>query len=83
MMRIQIVGVGCWACHQMEADVKAVVSEHGLEATIERVDDPLEIVRAGIISVPRLLVDGRMPPFRYRGRRSLESILLSGIQAHE
>lgn len=77
MMHIQIVGVGCSACHQMEADVKAVVAEQGLEATIERVDDPLEIVRMGIISVPRLIVDGRLLRFRYRGRKSIEGILLS------
>lgn len=78
MMHIQIVGVGCSTCHQMEADVKAVVAEHGLEATIERVDDPLEIVQMGIISVPRLIVDGRLLPFRYQGRKSVEGILLSG-----
>lgn len=77
MMHIQIVGVGCSACHQMTADVKAVVAEQGLEATIERVDDPLEIVRMGIISVPRLIVDGRLLRFRYQGRKSIEGILLS------
>jgi hypothetical protein len=77
MMHIQIVGVGCSACHQMEADVNAVIAEQGLEATIERVDDPLQIVRLGIISAPRLIIDGRLLRFRYRGRKSIEGILLS------
>jgi len=39
MLAIQIIGAGCAACKQMEADVRAVVARLGLDATIECVDD--------------------------------------------
>jgi hypothetical protein len=75
MRSIQIVGVGCSECRRMTADVEAVVSQLGLEAEIGRIDDPLAIVQLGIISVPRLMIDGRLVAFRYRGRHSIEEVL--------
>ena len=74
-MLIEIVGVGCSKCHQMTADVQAVVAELGLEAEIGRIDDPQTIVEMGIFSVPRLMIDGHLVSFRYRGRRSIEEEL--------
>lgn len=74
-MHIQIIGVGCPQCHQMEADVKAVVTQTRMTADIGRIDDPMTIVQMGIISVPRLMVNGELVRFRYRGRRSIEEVL--------
>lgn len=74
-MLIEIVGVGCSKCHQMMADVQAVVAQLDLEAEIGRIDDPQTIVEMGIFSVPRLMIDGQLVSFRYRGRRSIEEEL--------
>lgn len=79
MRCIQIVGVGCSACRRMTADVEAAVSQLGLEAEIGRIDDPMAIVQLGIISVPRLMIDGQLVSFRYRGRRSIEEVLRRAI----
>ncbi|MFW5943221.1 MAG: thioredoxin family protein [Chloroflexota bacterium] len=74
-MLIQIIGVGCSKCRQMTADVQAAVAQQGLEAEIGRIDDPQTIVEMGIFSVPRLMIDGQLVSFRYRGRRSIEEVL--------
>jgi hypothetical protein len=74
-MIIQVIGVGCSQCRQMTADVQAVVAQLGLEAEVGRIEDPQTIVEMGIFSVPRLMIDGQLVPFRYRGRRSIEEVL--------
>lgn len=78
-MHIQIIGVGCPQCRQMEADVKAVVTEIGVTAEISRIDDPMTIVQMGILSVPRLIVDGELVRFRYQGRRSIAKVLAKRV----
>lgn len=74
-MHIQIIGMGCPQCRQMEADVRAVVAQTGIAAEIRHLDDPIAIVRMGILSVPQLMVNGSLVRFRYRGRRSIEEVL--------
>lgn len=74
-MLIQIVGVGCPKCRQMTAEVKAVVEQLGIEAEIGRIDDPQTIVEMGIFSLPQLMIDDQLAPFRYRGRKSIEEQL--------
>ena len=74
-MLIQVIGVGCPRCQQMKSDVATIVSRLGLDAKVEYVDDPMRIVEMGILSVPRLMIDGQLLSFRYRGRRSIEEVL--------
>ena len=75
MMQIRIIGVGCPKCRQMTAEVTAVVKQLDLEAEIGRIDDPLTIVQMGIFTLPQLMIDGQLVPFRYRGRKSIEEQL--------
>jgi len=74
-MRIQVIGVGCAACKQMEADVRAVVSRLGLDATIERIDDLEQITRFGLFALPGLAVDGRVISAGYGGQKRIEKAL--------
>ena len=76
MTKIEIVGMGCPRCRQMTADVERIVDQMGLEAEIGRIDDAQTIVQMGIISVPQLVIDGQLINFRYRGRRSIEEVLM-------
>ena len=80
-MLIQIVGVGCSKCRQMTAEVTAVVTQLDLDAEIGRIDDPQTIVQMGIFSLPQLMIDGQLTPFRYRGRRSIEEVLAKLVQS--
>ncbi len=78
-MLIQVVGVGCGACQRLESDVCTIISEAGLKARVEKIDDPLEIALKGILHVPQLIIDGRLVPFTYRNRSSVERVLAEHI----
>jgi small redox-active disulfide protein 2 len=57
-MLLQILGPGCRRCTALAVAVESVVSELGLEARVEKVQDPREIVRFGVLGTPALAVDG-------------------------
>ncbi len=64
---IKILGTGCPKCQSMTGVVKDVVSENNIDATIEKVEDIMEIMRFNVISTPALVIDdiitikGRIP----------------------
>ena len=55
---IKILGTGCPKCQSMTGVVKAVVSENNIEATIEKVEDIMEIMKFNVMSTPALVIDG-------------------------
>ncbi len=74
-MIIQVIGAGCTACKQMEADVRVVVARLGLDTAIERVDDPEQIMRFGLFVLPGLAVDGQIISAGYGGQKRIEKAL--------
>ena len=64
---IKILGTGCPKCQAMTAVVKDVVSENTIDATIEKVEDIMEIMKYDVMTTPALVVDdvitvkGRIP----------------------
>lgn len=64
---IKILGTGCPKCQSMTGVVKDVVSENDIDATIEKVEDIIEIMKFNIMSTPALVIDnlitikGRVP----------------------
>ena len=57
-MDIKVLGPGCPKCHQTEKIVKEAVSEAGVEASVEKVTDVLEIAGYGVFGTPAVVVDG-------------------------
>lgn len=57
-MNITIVGTGCTKCKKLEEVVKEVVSEKGLDATVNKMTDINEIAQTGILMTPGLIIDG-------------------------
>lgn len=74
-MQIQVIGVGCSRCQQMKSDVTNLISQLELDAQVEYVDDPMQIVAMGILSVPQLTVNGKTVMVGYRGRKAIERVL--------
>jgi len=58
MMKIQVFGMGCRNCHQLEANVKQAVAKSSISAEIGMVTDPVKIAEAGIMMTPALAVNG-------------------------
>jgi small redox-active disulfide protein 2 len=59
-MKLQILGTGCAKCKQLSANAEQAVRELGLDAQVEKVEDPREIMKFRVMSTPALAVDGEV-----------------------
>ena len=59
-MNIQILGTGCPKCKSLENATREVVSQNGIEATITKVEDIVEIMKFNIMTTPALVIDGKV-----------------------
>jgi small redox-active disulfide protein 2 len=66
-MEIKILGPGCAKCKTLDKLTREVVEKNGINATISKVEDIMEIMKYGVMSTPALVVDekvvikGRVP----------------------
>ena len=59
-MDIKILGTGCSKCKTLEKITREVVSKNGIDATITKVEDIIEIMKFNIMTTPALVVDGKV-----------------------
>lgn len=59
-MDIKILGPGCKKCSKTEKIVSAIAKELGLDATISKVTDMMEIAQHGVMSTPAVVIDGEV-----------------------
>ena len=59
-MEIKILGPGCPKCKTLDKLTREVVEKNGINATITKVEDIMEIMKYGIMSTPALVVDGKV-----------------------
>ncbi len=57
---IKIFGTGCAKCDKLEKNVKAVIEKYDLDAESYHVTDIKEILSAGVISTPGLMINGEL-----------------------
>ena len=64
---IKILGTGCQKCKSMTIIVEEVVQENNIDATIEKVEDIIDIMKFDVMTTPALVIDdvvtlkGRIP----------------------
>lgn len=64
---IKVLGTGCTKCQIMTNVVKEVVKANNIEASIEKVENIMEIMQYNVMSTPALVIDdviaikGRVP----------------------
>ena len=59
-MEIKVLGPGCPKCKQTEQNVKEAVAETGIDATVEKVTDIMEIAGYGVFGTPSVIIDGEV-----------------------
>jgi small redox-active disulfide protein 2 len=59
-MEIKILGSGCPKCKTLEKLTRDVVSKNGIDATITKVEDIMEIMKYNIMTTPALVIDGKV-----------------------
>lgn len=55
---IKILGTGCAKCQSMTAVVNEVVLANKIDASIEKVEDVMEIMKFNVMATPALVING-------------------------
>ena len=58
MKRIEVLGMGCAKCNDLEAKAKQAVKETGVEAEVVHVADLKKIAQYKILFTPAIAIDG-------------------------
>ena len=59
-MQIKVIGTGCDKCDKLYGNTQEALTELGIEAQLEKVEDLLEIVNLGVMTSPSLMIDGKL-----------------------
>jgi small redox-active disulfide protein 2 len=59
-MEIKVLGPGCPKCQQTEKIVKEALAEVGVEASVQKVTNTMEIAGYGVFGTPAVVIDGEI-----------------------
>ncbi len=59
-MKVQILGIGCARCQELEKRVRDALAEMSIAADVEHVTDLKRFASLGIFMTPGLVVDGKI-----------------------
>lgn len=59
-LEVTILGPGCYSCNKLEQDVMAVLSETGIQASLNHISDPVLMAQYGVLPTPALIVNGKV-----------------------
>lgn len=62
-MEIKVLGPGCPKCKALHKAVSETVSEMGISANVVKVEKMNEIVEAGVLLTPGLMINGKLKVF--------------------
>lgn len=57
-MEVKVLGTGCYKCMKTYSLVEKVIRENNVDATLEKVEDIMEIMKFNIMTAPAVVVDG-------------------------
>jgi small redox-active disulfide protein 2 len=77
-MTVEILGVGCAKCNKLEETVKGLVSKHGIDAEVSKVEDLKVFARYGVFMTPALVVNGEV---KVAGKVPKEAEILNWLSA--
>lgn len=59
-MDIKILGTGCKKCNMLANVTREAVKQSGIDATVTKVEDYVEIMQYGVMTTPVLVVNGEI-----------------------
>lgn len=59
-MEIKVLGTGCTKCKNLENLTREIVDQNGIDATVTKVEDIMEIMQFGVMTTPALVIDGQV-----------------------
>lgn len=57
-MEIKVLGAGCSKCKATYAAIEKVIKENGLDVSLTKVEDIMELLNYNIMTTPAVVVDG-------------------------
>jgi small redox-active disulfide protein 2 len=77
-MEIKVLGTGCPKCKTLEKLTTETVGKLGLNATISKVEDIVDIMSYGVMRTPALVINGKVVlSGRIPSETELNEILIS------
>lgn len=77
-MKVEILGVGCAKCHKLHELVQDIVSKHGIDAEVVKVEDIKRFGQYGVFMTPGLVIDGQV---KVAGKVPKESEILKWLSS--
>jgi small redox-active disulfide protein 2 len=59
-MEIKVLGPGCPKCQQTEKHVREAIQEAGVDASVVKIKDVMDIAKHGVFMTPAVVVDGEV-----------------------
>lgn len=59
-MEIKVLGTGCAKCKLLEKATREAVAEAGINATVTKIEDIVEIMNYGIMTTPALVINDKV-----------------------
>lgn len=79
-MEIKVLGTGCVNCNELYKRVKELNNELGLGAEVKKVEQLKEIIEAGVMLTPALMVNGKVKSTgKVPGKDALKKLLQEEI----
>jgi len=60
MKDIKVLGTGCAKCRSTVALVEEVAKHKGVAISLQKIEEPRDIVAYGVMSTPALVIDGKV-----------------------
>lgn len=60
MRKIQVLGFDCAACRKTYTRIAKLTKQHGIAASVEKIDDPHVLLAYRVMAPPGVVIDGRL-----------------------